>query len=368
MSKSSDDLLDEIEAINSIYGTDSLQPTSPPTDDDGYLTFILDIPSAFSSSFRLRFPPDYPSSHAPPEAVSIVAASASERRGVATTELGVFKAALASVWTPGQVCLFDAIEEARRVLSEKRQPEEEVVEKHWSGDRAEVKAGRREQDGGTVGLAASAALTVKTDEEAAGSSTSKTEAAVSLSSLSLNPNAVAEPEPPWIISDPVTELRSTFIARCAPCTSPAQASAYISHLLATDRRARTATHNISAWRIFRRSDKAVAEGGNEPAASNSANNAYQDYDSDGETAAGGRLLRLLQLTAARDVVVVVSRWFGGQKLGPRRFALINAVARDALVKGGFVQGEGQAAGGAGSAQGKKDKKNKQQSAKGAHGR
>jgi putative IMPACT (imprinted ancient) family translation regulator len=37
-----------------------------------------------------------------------------------------------------------------------------------------------------------------------------------------------------------------------------------------------------------------------------------------------------------DVVVVVSRWYGGHKLGPRRFALINSAARDALVQGGFV--------------------------------
>jgi putative IMPACT (imprinted ancient) family translation regulator len=35
-------------------------------------------------------------------------------------------------------------------------------------------------------------------------------------------------------------------------------------------------------------------------------------------------------------VVVVSRWYGGHKLGPRRFALINSAARDALVQGGFV--------------------------------
>lgn len=34
----------------------------------------------------------------------------------------------------------------------------------------------------------------------------------------------------------------------------------------------------------------------------------QDYDDDGEQAAGGRLLHLLQMTDARNVCVVVSRW------------------------------------------------------------
>lgn len=47
----------------------------------------------------------------------------------------------------------------------------------------------------------------------------------------------------------------------------------------------------------------------------------QDYDDDGEAAAGGRLLHLLQMTDARNVCVVVSRWYGGILLGPSRFAI-----------------------------------------------
>ena len=62
----------------------------------------------------------------------------------------------------------------------------------------------------------------------------------------------------------------------------------------------------------------------------------QDCDDDGESAAGGRLLQLLQNTSVRDVLVVVSRWYGGVKLGPARFTHINNAARDLLVKNGFV--------------------------------
>ena len=36
-------------------------------------------------------------------------------------------------------------------------------------------------------------------------------------------------------------------------------------------------------------------------------------------------------------MIVVSRWYGGVHLGPDRFRIINETARDALVKGGFVQ-------------------------------
>jgi len=34
----------------------------------------------------------------------------------------------------------------------------------------------------------------------------------------------------------------------------------------------------------------------------------KDSDDDGESAAGGRLLHLLQVAGAEDVVVIVSRW------------------------------------------------------------
>lgn len=123
-----------------------------------------------------------------------------------------------------------------------------------------------------------------------------------------------------MLSDPCVELRSTFVARCAAVTSPEQAAGYVRHLLATDRRARGATHNITAWRIR-------GPGGA----------SYQDCDDDGEAAAGGRLLHLMQLMDLWDAMVVVTRWYGGQKLGPRRFALINAVARDSFVKAGLVR-------------------------------
>ncbi len=62
----------------------------------------------------------------------------------------------------------------------------------------------------------------------------------------------------------------------------------------------------------------------------------QDYDDDGESAAGGRLLKLLMLVGAQNVVVVVSRWFGGVLLGPSRFTHINNAARQLLDEFGYV--------------------------------
>ena len=38
-----------------------------------------------------------------------------------------------------------------------------------------------------------------------------------------------------------------------------------------------------------------------------------------------------------NVLVVVSRWYGGVKLGPDRFSIINNVAREAVVEGGWTR-------------------------------
>ncbi|KAF7547331.1 hypothetical protein G7046_g9033 [Stylonectria norvegica] len=64
---------------------------------------------------------------------------------------------------------------------------------------------------------------------------------------------------------------------------------------------------------------------------------FQDCDDDGETAAGGRLLHLMQLMEIWDAMVVVTRWYGGVQMGPRRFAVINAAARDGFVRAGMVE-------------------------------
>ncbi|EIE78077.1 hypothetical protein RO3G_02781 [Rhizopus delemar RA 99-880] len=69
-----------------------------------------------------------------------------------------------------------------------------------------------------------------------------------------------------------------------------------------------ATHNILAYRITMPDGKVL-----------------QDNDDDGETAAG------------ENVVVVVTRWFGGIHLGPDRFKDINNIARTTLEEHGFVK-------------------------------
>ncbi|KAF9881063.1 hypothetical protein CkaCkLH20_01213 [Colletotrichum karsti] len=278
----SDDLKDEIEVINSIYGDGTLTPAPPD--------YVLALPGA--SSLTLRLPESYPD--VPPQVLGTHSAGDNAPRGAGARDLALFRDAVATAYQPGAVCLFDAIEEYQR----------------WAEASAEAEAAAR-----SPSPAAEAGSEGEVNED------------TSSSAAPAVPDYLAE-EPPWVISDPFVELKSVFVARAAPVTSPERAAAYVQHLLATDKKARTATHNMTAWRI---------RGPN--------GTSFQDCDDDGETAAGGRLLHLMQLMDLWDVMVVVTRWYGGQKLGPRRFALINSCARDAFVKAGWVEEAGKKKGG-----------------------
>ncbi len=125
--------------------------------------------------------------------------------------------------------------------------------------------------------------------------------------------------PEWSLSEVVAEKKSIFVARAAHVNHPTEAKLFLQHLLNTDKKVAKATHNITAWRM---------RGSRLPDVT------FQDCNDDGETAAGARLLHLLQVMDVWDMMVVVSRWYGGIQLGPDRFRIINYVARDALVRSG----------------------------------
>lgn len=82
----------------------------------------------------------------------------------------------------------------------------------------------------------------------------------------------------------------------------------------------SATHNIYAYRIYCEDKQTF----------------LQDCEDDGETAAGGRLLHLMEILNVRNVIVVVSRWYGGILLGPDRFKHINNCARNILVEKNYT--------------------------------
>ena len=106
-----------------------------------------------------------------------------------------------------------------------------------------------------------------------------------------------------------------------------------------------ATHNVLAFR--KRLPAPSARGAvRDDSDSNDSSVFFAcDHDDDGEHGAGKGLSHLLRVTQSEDVCVVVTRWFGGVHLGPRRFQCINNAARDALVDAGVAKVDADGASG-----------------------
>ncbi|XP_020824366.1 protein IMPACT [Phascolarctos cinereus] len=128
-----------------------------------------------------------------------------------------------------------------------------------------------------------------------------------------------EEVPPIKHGVPITDRRSTFQAHLAPVVFLKQVKMVLSKLY-ENKKIANATHNIYAYRIYCEDRQTF----------------LQDCEDDGETAAGGRLLHLMQILNVQNVLVVVSRWYGGILLGPDRFKHINNCARNILVEENYT--------------------------------
>ncbi|KAI4221273.1 MAG: hypothetical protein L6R36_007018 [Xanthoria steineri] len=265
-----EDIENEIEVINSIYGEGTLERAA----DVAPQSYHLAIPQK-AVTLRLSIPTQYPNAGLQITAVDSVGPAS--RKGYGTRVLEVAREVLQESFTPGQVCIFDLLQDLEQRLAQ-----------DFVADASE-------------------------DQE------------VSQCNISHEIDAPIETTTPpqWTVSATVTEKKSVFVARSCAIKSTSEAQAAITHLLSTDKRASKATHNINAYRIR------ILVNGHDVT--------YQDCDDDGEDAAGGRLLKLLQIMDVWNLLVVVSRWYGGVKLGPARFGIINAVARDAIVAAGLAK-------------------------------
>ncbi|XP_037079618.1 protein IMPACT-like [Pollicipes pollicipes] len=115
----------------------------------------------------------------------------------------------------------------------------------------------------------------------------------------------AQPCPEITHGECIMDRKSVFQGHCAIVRSVQQVRQVVARLK-ENRKVAAAAHNMWAYRIGGATSGAF----------------QQDCDDDGETHAGARMLHLLE-----DVVVVVSRWFGGILLGPDRFRHINNATR-----------------------------------------
>jgi len=108
---------------------------------------------------------------------------------------------------------------------------------------------------------------------------------------------------------PILDRRSKFLAYAAEVSSLEEAELVI-RTLKQEKKISIATHNIVSYRI--------------------KNPPHDFRDDDGETGAGDALLTLLQKMRVNNVVVMVSRWSGGVRLGPDRFRHICNAAKTLL--------------------------------------
>jgi putative IMPACT (imprinted ancient) family translation regulator len=118
--------------------------------------------------------------------------------------------------------------------------------------------------------------------------------------------------------EPILVNKSKFVAHCAEIQTDQDFKNVMSTLL-LDKKIQTATHNISAYRIKQGDD--IIDFSND----------------DGETGASEYLLSLLRKSNVHNICVIVTRWYGGVKLGSERFRVITNCAQTLLQTHNFIK-------------------------------
>lgn len=134
--------------------------------------------------------------------------------------------------------------------------------------------------------------------------------------------------------EPISDRKSTFQAHVCRVFCKEDVSSVLSTLLMDKKISRAHHPCMYAYRIERTFSAAQYAGKDPP-----PQLLLADNDDDGEHGAGSKLASLLDLLGAANVVVVVTRWYGGVHLGPDRFKHIANAARTALIDGGYVATE-----------------------------
>ncbi|XP_016410075.1 protein IMPACT [Sinocyclocheilus rhinocerous] len=300
--------IEEIEALSSIYAEEWC------VIDEAARVFCIRVSDdsqrpRLTLCLQIILPPDYPSS-APP----IYQINAGWLRGADRTTLSNSLEEL-YVENTGESILYLWVEKIREFLAEKSQSAE----------------------GPEMGK------TVTTEEEAHDYDEDDlpdySMLKLANQSAQLLSSASGDEELPLIKhGETITDRRSTFQPHLAAVVTPKQVQRVLNHLY-ENKKIASATHNIYAYRIYCE-DK---------------NSFLQDCEDDGETAAESLLakaridshlmfqtvgLHLDEKCGAildvRNVLVVVSRWYGGILLGPDRFKHINNCARNILIQEGYT--------------------------------
>lgn len=309
-SKGREDLSLEISALAAIFGDQSIKICYEETnlnnndvrkeDEEKTKDLIISVLNSFHSessttsdeeiqfSVKVSIPKDYPEKTSPKFQLT------SKYIGPYLVHSELFNQISelyqdSNNWLPSQSILFDALESIK-----------EVVVDHYNQKSEELQESQIHRD---------ESICKKHDDNQL-DEVVETNAPVLIN----QPNEVFE----IFISEPIMDRKSIFVGHATCLKDPAQVKAIMNQIL-SDKKVARATHNMYAWRC------------------EINGHLHQDNDDDGESAAGSRMQHLLNIMDVKNVLVCVTRWFGGIHLGSDRFKHINQATRDALIVGKFIQ-------------------------------
>ncbi|KAJ7216661.1 ribosomal protein S5 domain 2-type protein [Mycena pura] len=294
----------EIEVLQSIYGDDAIQLWKPPDSSSSHkhdptitrYEAVLSLPSPcedVSIRVLVSLLENYPATVPPQlQLLSRYIGAFGADAGLFGEILRTFISSTSGVEWAGEVCVFDGLQRVLECCAA------------WYGERL------------------SADLAGELSRADTPANNTPEHPAATLPLPPPDPSAAYIPPLPAgieiFVAEPIMDRKSSFVGRACAISDPSEVPIILAHLMSDRRIARAAHPIINAWRCL------------------VGTLLHQDNDDDGETAAGGRLAHLLHIMEVDNVLVVVTRYFGGIHLGPDRFKHINQAARNALELGGFL--------------------------------
>ncbi|QRV72953.1 impact-like protein [Ceratobasidium sp. AG-Ba] len=274
----------ELQALESIYLPENVRvwPISLSRPESGQPKIRFEITTSLQSPHEdvaliilVTMPPSYPESSPPQlQLISRYVGAFSVDPGLSGPVLRTYFSSLTGVaWAAGDSAVFDGVEHAREKATT------------WYQEKLSEKSAIR--------------LQREMDKEAR----------VVEPAHEVEPEPLDEPAVPielpegidFAVAEPIVDRKSVFIGRACKITHHEQVPIILAYLMSDKRIARAAHPIINAWRC-------TVDGV-----------LHQDNDDDGESAAGRGLAHLLQIMELDNVLVVVTRFFGGIHLGPDRF-------------------------------------------------
>lgn len=159
----------------------------------------------------------------------------------------------------------------------------------------------------------------------------------------------------WSASNVLILNKSKFKAFCTPLTSHSKIPELLQEIPLLDKTVKKASHPFMyAWKTSstesatitdvqaKKSNSKKSRNRNEVKQSNISpvitklRNLNQGSHDNNEGGSGDRILGMIDRLHLVNILVVVSRWYGGTPLGPARFKCMSDVGIEALRNGGYL--------------------------------